>query len=252
MKTPVIFRSPHGSSLKRRALAALVVASLPLFTACGSSDPAKTSPLGSGLNGLPGYGGGGCVPITSQIPFIAQGAQTQFWGNGQLAKIVAGTIPQTPSGTLGILSSPGTYGTVAIGTVSASGGSYMLSRPEAAMQLAVTSPYASNTGYPQQSWGMSQTSSSVQATGFLQLTSYGVQNILSKVQYGQVQIPGLTATQNTNPYYGGTTGYTTINPSQICVSGLAFSLNSSNGMLGNGNIYLYLNGTAHGVVIDAL
>jgi len=230
-----------------------VVASIPFLYGCGSSDPAKTSAVGGIGSGSGIYGSGGCVPITSQIPFMAQGAQTQLWGSGQLAKVVAGTIPQATAGTLGILTQPGTYGSVAIGSISASGGNYLLSRPEATMQLAVNSPYNSNSG------GYTQSSSTSTLTGFLQLTSLGIQNIVYKIQSGAVQIPGVTVTnpyQNTGYGYPNTgypsTGYSTVNPAQICVSNLAFSLNASGGALGNGNLYLYLNNTSHGVVIDAL
>jgi hypothetical protein len=123
------------------------------------------------------------------------------------------------------------------------------------MQLAVAQP-ATNL-YPQQGWTTTtQNTANSQLTGFVQLTQLGIDYVLSKIQSGQVQIPGLMVSQPVmNPYYptsGYQTGYTSLNASQICVSDLAFSLNASGNLLGNGNLYLYLNGTTHGVIIDAL
>lgn len=192
-----------------------------------------------------GIGGGGCVPISSQIPFAVQGAYFD-WAN-----IVAGQVPMSGANAGQVITGAGGMGGY--------GQQFMGQGSDGAIQMNLTPgayanmPYA---GYPNQSMfgpqngypysgsyapygygGVSQGNNLVSGTGVLQLSSLVIQDILYKVQTGQIQI-GLA-----------NNGYP-IQPQQICVSAIAMNVGHYYNLVYGGQVYLYLNGTAHGYVMQ--
>jgi hypothetical protein len=229
-----------------RQAARLWVAALPLaLAACGAAEPTQTNTRVGGTSGSVGsLPTASCVPMTQQIPFTASNAYVAS------RKIYAGTIPST-----------GSVGTVMVGGAVGGGGTYQgvgLDNSVISMNLTPTSGQTTTgsayTGYTD--WLAYQ--SYATATGFLQIGTMLQQQAALLVQLGQIPITGLTS---------GAIGYTStwttpsatmpgqtvsINPSQLCVSNLAFTLNIHPyyNTLYIGDVYVYLNNTQHGFTIE--
>jgi hypothetical protein len=231
----------------QRMVAVIAVAGLPLLTGCGSSSPSNNG----GVGGVPGaqFPGvpGGCVPITAQIPFTATNIYFD-WAN-----IVGGTIPQSGQ----------SVGQIVVGG-SPTGGQYQRSGVDGTISMNIMpsqqvagSPYPTYpTGtYPipgqySTGYGAGYNSKLANAQGFVQISAQTQQDIMYRVQMGQIQIPGYTGGYG---YPSGGYGYPYPQPgtqqTQICVSQIAINVGHYYSTIYGGNVYLYLNGTQHGYVL---
>jgi hypothetical protein len=222
-----------------------------LASSCGKSNNTNTqgqiNPGYPGYPGQPGYPGTGqCIPITGNITFAAQNIYMDY------ANLVGGQIPFAPQAvgsiiTGGAYTQPVVAGGQQLVGMGSDGNLQMI---VSSAQMVNTVPY---TNYPQQSqfpssqqyWGTQppmQGNQLINATGSLQLSQLVIQDIVYKVQTGQIQIPGLA--QQVYNGYPQTTAQ--INPQSICVSAIAINVGRYYGRIYGGNVYLYLNGTSHG------
>lgn len=238
----------------KNLISAVAVATLPLLVGCGSSSPTAGVGTVPGAQ-YPGYPGapGGCVPISAQIPFTATNIYFD-WAN-----IVGGSIPQSGQsvGQVMVGGSPtggqyyrsGVDGTISMNIVQSQqgfGGTPYPTYPQGA--YPVPSQYPSyNTGY---------NNKLANATGFLQISGQTQQDIMYKVQLGQIQIPGFSGgygqypMQYPNQYPGQFPGqYPGAQQNQICVSQIAFNVGHYYNTIYGGNVYIYLNGTQHGYIL---
>jgi hypothetical protein len=210
----------------KRIATLLALLSVPILTGCGSSDPTNRGPVGSTPGGIAGPGA--CIPITNQIPFTATNVQYVP------RKIVVNLGQAVVGGPVGI---GGPYqGTNLTGSI-------------IALSMTPTQPVAQvPAGYPIPSYPMigygtidMRTPQMVNASGFVQISPIELQNIMAQAQLGSTPVysnPGY-------PYPMQPTLPALPNPQQICVSGIAFSLNIAlySTKLHIGDVALYLNNT---------
>jgi len=227
------------SKQARTRLARALVAALPVtLAACGAAQP--SDPIISSGGGASTGLTNSCVPISQQIPFTFSGGALEiayYYGF-----ISGGAVPATQ------FSAAGTFGVVRVGgaatggTYSGDGGTYNASRLSMGISnLTATDAFAPVT-----------TSNAAAGTGIITIDASTQQLIAYSVQIGEVQIPGLSATTTTTAW-GSTSGMAypgtaAISAAQICVSGVAFDLNIEGTNL-EGDVFLYLNNTTHGIVI---
>ncbi len=228
--------------------ATLAIATASGFIGCGSSTPppaqtpVPTAPAGS-VPGAPGVPGG-CVPIGQQIPFTLTNAQIN------MSKLQAGQIPGV-----------GAVGQAIVGG-GAAGGYMTGSSYDGSISLNLTSMPGANQvpGQVAPTFGATQ-STTVNGNGFLTLSGQAQGYIITAIQNGQIQIPGISANNYNN--YGinpfPTVPTTPVNqpaqgqyptPQNICVSSLAINLWVNGTRLNLGNIWVYLNNSQHGYVLD--
>jgi len=230
-----------------RHAARLAIAALPLaLAACGAAEPTQPTNKVGGTTGSVGtVPTASCVPITQQIPFTATNAYVAS------RKLYAGAIPGY-----------GSVGTVLVGGTVASGGVYQgigLDNSVLSLNLTSTSGQSTTTssyGYGAYDWLAYQ--SYATASGFLQIGTTLQQQAALLVQLGQIPITGLTSgaigytSSWTTPSATMPTQTVSINPSQLCVSNLAISVNihPTYNTLYIGDVYVYLNNTQHGFTVD--
>lgn len=221
------------------------------MSGCGKSNSNDSNSIYSQNGGFPGVypptGGqvsGQCAPITGPIPFTVQNAYLDF------ANLIGGQIPFSQAvGTMyigggggGQFNGSGSDGTISMNLVNAG---------------YAQQGYQPYSGYPQQSqYGYSGQmayggSSYVSGGGQIQLSQLVIQDIVYKVQTGQIQI-GMNMQQYPQQYpqqYGYPQYGQQINPQQICVSAIAMNIGRYNNTLYGGSVYLYLNGSSRGYIM---
>lgn len=247
---------------KRTIALVLAISSLALLTGCGaaSSTGVAVAP-GSVLGGIVG----GCVPITTttMIGFQATG---MYLGNPSAGdpRVLAGIIP--PGDPL----ATGTYGTVGVTPgnfappVATTYGAPMTFQSQrvdgTSLTLSVTSataaPMIPTNGYPMGYPYSMPVTGSVNATGYIQISSFVQQLMISMATggYGNSSIFGTFP--GTMPGYP--TGYPGVANTQICVSNVALSLQQTNASFANwlymGSVYFYLTGGVmngqHGLALN--
>lgn len=226
------------------------------LTACGKSSDDNSNVYSQGGYYPPGTTGPGgqvsgqCAPITGPIPFTIQGAYMD-WAN-----IVGGQIP---------------FSSQAIGSVlvggGAAGGQYVGQGSDGTISMQLmpggypNQGYMPYSGYPNQSYpgqpgqyayGYNNAYGGqqfVSGAGTIQLSALVIQDIVYKVQTGQIPI-GLNGGYQQPGYgYPQYPQYNQINPQQICVSAIAMNLGHYYNKVYGGKVYLYLNGTSRGYVM---
>ena len=227
-----------------------------------------------------GTSGCGVVQVGSSITFSAQNAYVDYY------RIISGQLPVVdpmyPNQNVGWMrvNGNGSLGTTNINTnlintstlnnLNASSALTGSSYTGSSLQIQITqtvSPYQQNNLNPLSFGGTSfnsglgyswyaQPTSQVFANfqGTLSLGINDVQKIVSMFpQYayyngstGSTLLPGQTYGTSLNSYNYNTT--TTAN--QICVSGISMNMGYMNNRLYNGLVYLFLNGTQHGIIVQ--
>jgi hypothetical protein len=258
---------------KRIATALAIAGVSAVLVGCGSSNntvpavlPGSTIP---GIGGLPG--GGGCVPITQPIPFTGQNIYFSY------SSIVGGYVPgaSQPIGqvVIGGAVAGGQFTRdavdmyIAMNVIPAQmtyGGQYPPGYPGSiypgGAQYPTVPPgyqYPTTSGIPgyNQYAGFGQTPGAANVQGMIQIKPATQQEIM--LQFGggyggYGTIPGVPG----QPGYPSYPGYPTTGvPGQYpgaygqvpCVSSVAFNLGNYDGILYGGFVWLYLNGTQHGV-----
>ncbi len=196
------------------------------LTACGKkSDSSGTPPPGTvspPVGGGPGTGGlpGGCVPITSQIPFTGQGIYVDS------ANIIGGQIPSMDPAAY---QAQGQFGLGGGGA-----GPYARQGVDGSLQMNIQS---TNSGQQWQQYGLGYPPGPAYVTGVLQISQATIQDIAYQVAIGRIPLP------NMQGQYGQ------INPAQICVSAMGMNMGHYGHYLHSGKVYLYLNGTQYGYAL---
>ena len=243
--------------LKRLATALAIAGVSAVLVGCGShNNDSATAPIVTSPNGtIPGTvlpGGGGCVPINQAIPFTAQGIYFSY------ANIVGGYVPgnQQPIGqvVIGGAAQGGQFSRNAVDlNISMNiipnqvqyNGQYPTGYPNSIYPGTVPTGYQNPqySGIPgYNTYG--QTPGLANATGVITINPATQQEIMAQFGGMTTGTTGYPYTQN--PYGTGTT-YPYGTGQVPCVSGIAFNLGNYNGVLYGGFVWLYLNGTQHGV-----
>lgn len=252
-----------GSAKAKHIATAMALFSIPFLTGCGSNQT-STPPPGAVPNpiGVMPPGVAACVPITSQIPFTAVNIPYDgtYRINVQLGQAVVG-------GAVGM------------------GGPYQAQNPfngssvsmsiTPAQAMAPQTPYPAYPGYQgyqgYQSYpgytGLAYGSSDlhiqgpVNISGFVQLGASDINAILTYVQSGMIQIPGVAippvAPVTPTPGYPimpilPPTPAALPNPQSICVSAIriaALDVQLDTTRMYNGDVYLYFNHSQHGYIL---
>lgn len=207
------------ASLKLFCVSAALMSIL-ILSGCGKKS-STDSVAGAPGAGTPGYGipgvPGGCVPINQQIPITGNGIYFD-WAN-----IFGGQIPnRQPIGQVVVGGSP-------------VGGQFQRSGVDGMIALNIMPDNSGQSGFNGGQYGQGFQSTAA-VTGMLQISPATQQDIMYKVQSGQIPI-------GNGGFNGG------FNPGQICVSGIAFDLGHYYYTIYGGHVYLYLNGTQHGYVL---
>jgi hypothetical protein len=238
---------------------ALAAFCLAILSGCQQAQPVIG---GGGYGGLPGMGAGGCVPITSPISFTAQNIYQDY------ARLIGGFLPYSGGQPIGQVmvggygmagggAYPGGYGGYTYAsqngsdgyiTMTLSTGMYgmgygQMQIPYQGYPYQNAAPYPNAGGFNQIPWNGSSgyvpgswNPNTMSAMGSLQLSQLVIQDIMLQSQMGMFGYGGM-----------GGMGYG-MGP---CVSGISFQLSKwdQTGMIYNGNVYLYLNGTQNGYVL---
>ena len=251
--------SANSKRVPKLILAAIVVTSLAIFTGCGKTEPPPGPPPGVG-GGVPVPGpipGIGCISPNGPIGFTATNIHYVPW-----AEIVAGQIPPNGGSALFTRFAGQSQGQVSVQP----GVAYPAQNPYA------YNPYGGNSlqgmGYtgsisinvtPQNSTpnynnslGGYYGSDLANATGVITPNpSYVNPSYMNPSQGYPQGYPSYPS----YPGYQSYPGYLPMQPTQPvtpqgCVTGVAIALNISGGTLFSGNVYLYLNNTGHGIVLE--
>lgn len=254
--------------LRRLATALAIAGVSAVLVGCGSSNnttpaviPGTTVPTAGGV--LPG--GGSCAPITGPIPFTGQGIYFSY------TSIVGGYVPGSaqPIGQV-VVGGAATGGQFSRNAVDVNismnvipagmsyGGTYPPGYPNSIYPGTIPTGYqypttSGITGYPGYA-GFGQSPGTASVQGVLTINPADQQAIMLQFGSGSYgTIPGYPGTypgSNPGTYpstypgaYPGTGAYGQV----PCVSGVAFNLGNYNGILFGGYVWLYLNGTQHGV-----
>lgn len=217
-------------SAKPRSWATVIaLASIPFLAGCGSNKNSSNAPVPLPAP-LPGVGGG-CVPISSQIPFTGTG----IFFDGDVIR--GGAIPY------GVAT-----GQMVIGG-GITGGPYQRTGVDGTISMNIipnSVPAAAPGAYPvYPPVGIPGGAGNANANGYLQISSVTQQDIYYQCQQGGY-CAGYTGTYP-GTYPPGTLPMpTTPTAIQMCVSGIAIEAFQSKNQIYNGNVYLYLNNTQHG------
>ena len=240
-------------SLKHALVATFAATALTVLSGCGATD---STVIGTGNTGVTGANGA-CIPLTGQIPFTINGGQIYN------RKLQVGLIPPSQQMIWNNAGNGQSVGTVITGGAISQNSNLVGQGVDGQLVLGLTQTNnntAANNTNPYNALGGYYDNSvmTVNGTGYLQIAPATRADIAYQVTTGAIQIPGLAGTTNTglnagynayNPYANTTT---LINESQICVSGIAISINIYQDWqsLYLGDVFLYLNNTQHGYILQ--
>ena len=248
---------------KKKIATVLAILGVAFLSGCGSGNNGSTAPVvgtSNGLYGL-GVGAGGCVPITQPISFQINGAYFDS------SNLVGGQIPQTGTsigqfagigaggGIVGsYVGSNWTYGTVSmqINSMGAyQSGIYNSQYPSYQVPYSGYPQYAPNNPYG--SYGSVNPNQAV-VQGSIQISPSMINTIMSQMSpygYGGYPSPYNTGMQQ------GLFAYPGVSPQPLgagggypCVSQVAMNIGHSGFQLYGGQVFLYMNGTANGYVLQ--
>jgi hypothetical protein len=237
--------------IQRKIALALALAASAVLTGCGSNSgsavPGVAVPA-IAVGGVYSSVGGACVPITTPIGFTVSGMSAYTVDAQGDAEYTLGTIPGgQPAGSGSLYAGP-PPSSVSSQTFTSQGvsGSFEIQVANTAGVTTYGTPYSGYTGTNLTGAGEITISPTLQS----QIADY-------------VQLYGVSTTTTTAPFptyggysgspYGGT-GYNysgSYNPASVCVSGIAIQGYLYAQDLGaNAQIYLYLNNTQHGYILQ--
>ncbi len=247
------------SALKTKPARTLLVIALALagvsLSGCGKSSNGNAVAQAQGIDprtGLPIGGGaigsGGCIPITQAvqtgIPVVMQNIYMDS------ANIVGGMIPNSSQqvgaigfgggNAYGMYQRTSPYGTIRLdlNQIGAYNGMPYSGYPSQSMWNQSGSYAWGNTGqYPYGYNNYNQGNQMVSGQGIITVSSTAMQAILYKVMSGEIQI-------NVNPQV------VMQQPQAVCVSAVAINVGHYNNLIYGGNVYLYLNGTSRGYILQ--